>query len=421
MRPPAVAAAALLCTTAAVGVVLFLGQQQGPDARELEMASRTGASAERRLQQTASQKWAPIKRKKLKVTPLPQPDCSSGGYEAAAQTCKRWMSSWAQPRKAHRRYIFLDFGANYASTLRLYKDIGCMPDCGIPWEVYAFEASPTIWPHLDKMARHLNGQGERPQLVAPGFGSGEDLENFARVFGCREGRPVRGELDKLRRCMNENGMNQQIQNLRAIPLNPAFNTSEMVAERLAEAAVSNAGNKRARYTFVPAAVGATDGWLQAPCGSDVGSVMTSIRINAKRPNDKKPSATCVWHRIRTVDVASWIKKHFTDDDWIVMKMDTEGGEYGVFNAMLKDMDGLGKLIDVLGWECHSSPQHKQDCGQLRPAMEAAGFAKYFRYGPVAGGMYPDRDSTAMFELRTIDLPHLEEITDEWRAKQSAAS
>ena len=128
----------------------------------------------------------------------------------------------------------------------------------------------------------------------------------------------------------------------------------------------------------------------------------------------------MWHRIRTVDVASWINKHFTDDDWIVMKMDTEGGEYGVFNAMLKDMDGLGKLIDVLGWECHSSPQLKQDCGQLRPAMEAAGFAKYFRYGPVAGGMYPDRDSTAMFELRSIDLPHLEEMTDEWRAKQSMA-
>ena len=84
--------------------------------------------------------------------------------------------------RTHRR-VFIDLGANWANTLRLYEDL--MPAmAGQPWEVYGFEASPFIQPCLEKFVAFLNGQGPRPPTIVPPSGSSLHLNEFAERYGC---------------------------------------------------------------------------------------------------------------------------------------------------------------------------------------------------------------------------------------------
>ena len=95
--------------------------------------------------------------------------------------------AWAgRPRAG--RLVYIDVGANYANTIRLHDDIGCFAGCAgrrSPWEGYAFEASPIIWPYLVQFAAYLNGEGPRPEMEVPDSGSSDDAVRYhARRFGC---------------------------------------------------------------------------------------------------------------------------------------------------------------------------------------------------------------------------------------------
>jgi FkbM family methyltransferase len=64
-----------------------------------------------------------------------------------------------------------------------------------------------------------------------------------------------------------------------------------------------------------------------------------------KDNDNRDTWT-----IQSVDFASWLREHYTKDDFVVLKMDVEGGEW----ELLKHLDDTGaiELIDELMLECH---------------------------------------------------------------------
>ena len=45
----------------------------------------------------------------------------------------------------------------------------------------------------------------------------------------------------------------------------------------------------------------------------------------------------------TIDLSEWIKKHTTKDDYVILKLDVEGAEFGILDKMLED--GTFEWID----------------------------------------------------------------------------
>lgn len=57
-------------------------------------------------------------------------------------------------------------------------------------------------------------------------------------------------------------------------------------------------------------------------------------------------------KVRTVDFSAFVKSSFCDDDYIVLKMDIEGKEYGVLSKMIRD--ATISRVDELYCEWHYS-------------------------------------------------------------------
>ena len=61
-------------------------------------------------------------------------------------------------------------------------------------------------------------------------------------------------------------------------------------------------------------------------------------------------------RVKTIDLAEWILKNFSDEDYIVLKMDIEGAEYKIINHLIRK--GCFKIINELKIEFHSGYEKK---------------------------------------------------------------
>ena len=55
--------------------------------------------------------------------------------------------------------------------------------------------------------------------------------------------------------------------------------------------------------------------------------------------------------VESIDFSKWVKDTFSDDDYIILKLDIEGGEYDVLEKMIDD--GNIKYIDKLYVEWHA--------------------------------------------------------------------
>lgn len=64
-------------------------------------------------------------------------------------------------------------------------------------------------------------------------------------------------------------------------------------------------------------------------------------------------------RVRCVDLSNWIRKNFSHDDYIVLKLDIEGAEYRVLEKMIQE--GTFAYVDKLLIEWHwfkiGMPEH----------------------------------------------------------------
>merc|ERR1712060_596430 len=88
-----------------------------------------------------------------------------------------------------------------------------------------------------------------------------------------------------------------------------------------------------------------------------------IRGGAATTHDEK--GRHAW--VHQIDVVDWMVKHFSERDFVMIKMDVEGAEHSILQALL-DMR-KANLIDLLLWECHGfCVDCLANCERLRRRM-----------------------------------------------------
>lgn len=238
------------------------------------------------------------------------------------------------------RRAYFDLGANWANTLRLYKDIGDPGHASQhPWEVYAFEASPLVVPYVDKFVTFLNGKGSKPELLWPPAGSTPHLQKYAAKYGCPN-----EASQEMRDCMYQ-VFQKPLQ--RMVP-NTTLMSRDVVQLRVAQASSPPADGSD-RFVLVPAAAGAAEKKLH------LGHVDPEQMIRG----GASVTPTGTQFVVPVADFVSMLVDNFKEEDYVVVKMDIEGGEFEVLNRLIKERKS--DIIDVLALECHPT---KGDCHDI---------------------------------------------------------
>ena len=280
---------------------------------------------------------------------------------------------------APQRHIYIDLGVNWCNSLKVYAHLAD-PKRVTPttvWEVYGFEASPLIMPFVESTFAWLNGlRADRPESCLPPSGSTDDLNRFAPAYGCPTiavcSTPGCDDHSAalMRACMKRR-LAPYLDALRPLP---ALNSSALRAERLALAWRASSDLAR-RFTFVPAAAGVAEGWLDVHADRFQlirGGVLPALNAKQRAAQGERMET----YRVATVDVPGWVQRSFSRADYVVMKVDIEGGEHVLLEALLGR--GLLDRIDVLSLECHelggAGPKgHKRvkRCAALADTLRAA--------------------------------------------------
>jgi FkbM family methyltransferase len=250
--------------------------------------------------------------------------------------------------KGGQRRVYIDLGANWANTLRLYRDIGHDKGVG-PWEVYAFEASPFMHLYVENFTAWLNGLGPKPNLTVTPSGSTGHLMEYSERYGC-----PRTDEESVRQCM----FRVFKEPLQALKPNLELSNWDLINLRLAQASHSLKPNDRDRFTFVPAAAGANNGSLSL-------TLMTPEQmIRGGAVDDVDMVAGGNEMEVPLVDFATWLTTNFREEDSVVVKMDIEGGEFPILEKLISSKQLC--LIDTLAWECHAQAG---DCGAFRKKLD----------------------------------------------------
>jgi len=242
-------------------------------------------------------------------------------------------------------------GANWANTLRLYKDFA--KERSGPWEVYAFEASPLIQPYVEKFVQFLNGKGPRPPLEVPPSGSTAEFAVYAKRYGCswkwkQFFRRKHMSDEEMRKCMS-NAFRKPLAKLKP---DPRLLDTSLVHQRLAEATHPLRSSEHDRFTFIPAAVGATEGKMRLTAVNPQQMIRGGALVAGYESTKHGSTAINDTVDVPMVDVATWIMTSFSDSDFVFLKMDVEGAEFDTLNKLL-DLKAAGR-IKRLFWECHPS-------------------------------------------------------------------
>jgi len=307
------------------------------------------------------------------------------------------------PREEHRN-IYIELGANWANTLRLHHDVEQYirhkhPTSAAhlsthlstrPFEVYAFEAAPHIHPYLEAFVDHLNRGSLPPCLTIPPAGSSWVLAEYAFQYGCcGDVRPADTFTTYFRRAATA-----RCGTFHCCPLRQYVNTTSslescmydtfkmplhavvaavpgdtvphaLLEARMAEAAQPNTGTQ-ARYTFVPAAAGGAAGSLKMNGVTAMQLIHGGLSSSTSHaPNGHPAQRASKSLEAAKVNVASWLQ-HFHANDFVILKMDIEGAEFELVDAMLAL--GMAKVIDIVLWECHG---WAGDCAALKARFSKA--------------------------------------------------
>ena len=308
---------------------------------------------------------------------------------AADAFWQRWCSVVLRRVNASR-FVYVDVGANWGNTLRLFQDIGC--PINVPWEIYAFEASPMMWPYLDAQVAFLNGGSgggnlTRPVPPMPIAGSTADTVRFySRWFRCSSGSSTAARFA----CIKAH-VTPRIRSLLTDSSKWAYlNDSQLVRARLAEALVPNVNLGRAtsqpRYTLVPAAAAERDGWLDMEWGES--SLLRGggrVARCAGSTSGGGASSSCSGrYRVFAAGLASWLQLSFGGGSGgdsssakgktlLVLKMDVEGAEFTLLPSFVGAVQP--GLISAMAWECHeldAKSRFNSSCARLKHVAQRAG-------------------------------------------------
>jgi len=249
--------------------------------------------------------------------------------------------------------VYIDAGANWANTLRLYRDIEPTASTA-PWEVYAFEASPLITPFLERYCTWLDGGGigVAPSSCLPQSGSTAHLFRYTSAVGCPESRE----------CM----WSFFAKPLAALAPDPRLNSTELIQKRLAKA---QRASSRTRYTLIPAGVAAENTHIT------IDSNPQQLIRGGALTVDANPSRSYVF-RVPVVDLVGWIRASFKPADQVVLKIDVEGVEHEIFEALTQG--GGWDRIDVLAFECHARLGRRSCAGLMARVRAAAPHLKLYQ-------------------------------------------
>ena len=250
------------------------------------------------------------------------------------------------------RQIYIDAGVNWCNTLELYRRI---PEAKAflekPWLVFGFEASPRIAPFADRCAQTLSAGLPLPPPPIPPAGSSRELAKYAPLHNCsmeQLGLRPRSEHDrkvyrrqKLVPCMLK-ALEKPLASLTPDPQLTGNQT--LLQQRLAP---GGACATKTHYALLSAAVGRRDGFLSMNDGPE-------MMITGGATHQATFKSRIEKYRVPQVDLSSWLRKSFSRDDFVVLKLDVEGVEHRIVPKMVED--GTLELVDVLLWECHHMPR-----------------------------------------------------------------
>ena len=108
---------------------------------------------------------------------------------------------------------------------------------------------------------------------------------------------------------------------------------------------------------------------------DTGNEDSSI-LKEKCPYSYQDGKPFIPREVSCIDISEAIRKEFSKDDYIIVKMDIEGGEYAVLEKMVND--GTMEYIDKLYCELHGSKCGKslQESLDLLDMVESTGHKLY---------------------------------------------
>ncbi|EOD14422.1 hypothetical protein EMIHUDRAFT_356662 [Emiliania huxleyi CCMP1516] len=248
------------------------------------------------------------------------------------------------------RNVYIDAGVNWCNTLTLNQRV---PQARgrTNWHVFGFEASRRIVPFADQCARALSAGEPLPEPPLPPAGSSKELAKYASSYNCsmpqlglrpeslHDVKVYRRQL--LLPCM----IGALAQNLSRVRPVPALSAPGLLRERLALGKRCTVA-RTSSYVMLPAAAGESEGTL-AMVDSDVGLLVGGRTLS------KIPPPSTEKYRVAMVDFSAWLRASFTEADFVILKMDVEGGEHKIVPKMVAD--GTLRLVDVWLWECHHMP------------------------------------------------------------------
>lgn len=256
------------------------------------------------------------------------------------------------------RNVYIDIGANWGNSLNLGQRL--LPSSDLPWHVVAFEASPYISAHTEKVISAKNAKTAPPKLPYPSSGSSKDLRRFTKGTKCSP----RAAVNTLRVCM----LKAYRKELLATQTNPRLNSSKLIAARLDE--VCNPlvpQTKGVRYTFVPAAAGAKEGWMevkQSLLQLMIGGVVAGGLEGTKNIGTNAFLRTV---SVRVVNVVQWMTSCLKPTDRIVIKLDCEGCEFQVVPPLVASK---ALNIEIIAMECHNGKGGS--CVKLDQLLDSSG-------------------------------------------------
>ena len=278
----------------------------------------------------------------------------------------------ALPRCSTPRNVYIDAGVNWCNTLEMYKQVPeASSRLNSPWMVFGFEASPRIAPFADRCAQALSAGEPMPTPPVPPAGSSRELAKYAHTQNCsmeQLGLRPKSEHDrKLYRrqrlvpCM----LSALEEKLAALHVDPRLSANASLLKDRLDIARACAPPFRSSFVLLPAAVGEQDGSMSLFDGPEfmvTGGATHQFRARSKRAER---------HSVSQVDLSSWLRSSFTEDDFVILKLDVEGGEHRIVPKMVAD--GTLKLVDVFLWECHFMPadQHSK-CHHLLKKLRDGG-------------------------------------------------
>ena len=118
------------------------------------------------------------------------------------------------------------------------------------------------------------------------------------------------------------------------------------------------------YTLLPAAVGHRDGQLTMNDGPEA-------MITGGATHQATSKSRIERYRVPQVDLSAWMARSFNEADFVVLKLDVEGGEHHIIPKMIRD--GTLRLVDAFLWECHHMPRSwHSPCHKLLKKLKEAG-------------------------------------------------